>query len=125
MKYLEIKDNKGYYWNDKEMVEIDQINKDELLKLINHVEEDEFEMDAYDEKQLQNKAHQIIYQNIHSKLNDFLSDKEQFNREVDELYANAIGEYSVDLEAETDEEDVVETEVPEEEEEINPDDIPF
>lgn len=125
MKYLEIKDNKGYYWNDQERVEIDKINKDDLLKLINHAEEDEFEMDMYDEDQLQNKAHQIIYQSIHTKLSEFLADKEQFNRDVDALYADAVGEYDVDVEAETDEEDIEGSEENEEEEEINPEDLPF
>jgi len=119
MKYLEIKDKKGYYWNDHDMVEIDQINKDDLLKLINHAEEDEFEMDMFDEKNLQNKAHQIIYQSIHTKLTDFLGDREQFKRDVDVLYAEAVGEYGADIETETGEEEV------EGEEEINPDEIPF
>ena len=105
MKYLVIKDSKGYYRNDNEMVEIDKINKDDLLKLINHAEESEFEMDTYEENQLQNKAHQIIYQGIHTKLSDFLRDKEQFNRDVDALYAEAVGEYGADVEVETDEED--------------------
>jgi hypothetical protein len=125
MKYLEIKDNKGYYRKDKEMVEIDQINKDELLKLINHAEVDEFEMDAYDENQLQNKAHQIIYQSIYTKLNDFLSDKEQFNRDVDTLYAKAIGEYGADVEVEIDDENIEESEDASEEDDINPENIPF
>lgn len=125
MKYLEIKDNKGYYWNDTEMVEIDQIGKDDLLRLLDHAERDEFEMDAYDESQLQNKAHQIIYQSIHAKLNDFLTDKEQFNREVDALYAEAIGVYSADVEAESGEEDIEEAENADEENDINPEDIPF
>lgn len=126
MKYLEIKDSKGYYWDDKEMVEIDQINKDDLLKLINHAEKDEFEMDAYDENKLHNKAHQIIYQSIHTKLADFLTDKEQFKTDVEAMYAKAVGEYGADLETETDEEEVEEAgDTNEEEEDINPDDIPF
>lgn len=108
MKYLEIKDNKGYYLNDNGMVEIDRINKDDLLKLINHAEEDGFEMDVYGENQLQNKAHQIIYQSIYSKFNDFLSDKEQFKRDVDAMYAEAVGEYNADLEVEANEEDIQE-----------------
>lgn len=124
MKYLEIKDNKGHYWNGTEMVEIDQINKDALLKLIDHAEEDEFEMDAYDETQLQNKAHQIIYQSIYMKFSDFLTDKEQFKRDVDAMYAKAVGEYGADLEAETDEEDIEELKEAEGEG-INPGDIPF
>ncbi len=126
MKYLEIKDGKGYYWNDKEMVEIDQVSKDDLLKLINHAEEDGFEMDAYDENLLPNKAHQIIYQSLHAKLSDFLTDKEQFKRDVDAMYAKAVGEYGADLGAETDEEEVEETDAATDvEEDVHPNDIPF
>lgn len=126
MKYLEIKDGKAYYWNDKEMIEIDQINKDDLLKIINHAEEDEFEMDVYDENQLQNKAHRIIYQSIHAKLSDFLTDKPQFKRDVDTMYAKAVGEYGADLEAETDEEEIVEASgAVAEDEDISPNNIPF
>lgn len=125
MKYLEIKDNKGYYWNDTEMIEIDQINKDDLLKLIDCAEENEFEMDVYDENHLQNKAHQIIYQSIHSKLNDFLTDKVQFNRDVDELYAKAVGEYGADVGVENYEEDVEMSEEIESEEDLEVNNIPF
>ncbi len=125
MKYLEIKDHKGYYWDEKQMVEIDKISKDDLLKLINHAEEDGFEMDVYDDDQLQNKAHQIIYQSIHTKLSEFLANKEQFNREVDALYAEAVGKYGADVEAETGEEEIEGSEESEEEENINPEDIPF
>ena len=124
MKYLEIKDNKGYYRNDTGMVEIDQINKDDLLKLIDHAEGNDFEMDAYNENQLQNKAHQIIYQSIYSKLNDFLTDKEQFNREVDALYSKAVGFYSADVEAETDEDSIEKAEDVEEENDISSENTP-
>ncbi len=104
MKYLEIKNNKGYYFNDTQMIEIDQINKEDLLKLIIHAEEGEFEMDEYDENKLQNKSHQIIYKNLYDKLKDFRNNKEQFDREVDHLYASAIGEYGADIQVEKDDE---------------------
>jgi len=120
MKYLEIKNNKGYYFNDTEMVEIDQINKEDLLKLIIHAEENEFDMDTYDENQLQNKSHQIIYQGLYQKLKDFLDNNEQFDSEVDDLYAKAIGEYGADIQAEADFE-----EAPVIDEENNLQDIPF
>ena len=103
MKYLEIRDNKGYYLKDEVMVEIDKINKDDLLLLLDHAREDDFEMDDYVETDIQNKAHQIIYQNIHTKLGEFLTDKERFDREVDSMYSEAVGEYGADLEAESDE----------------------
>lgn len=125
MKYLEIKNSKGYYWDDKKMVEIDQINKEELLKLINHAEADEFEMDEYDENQLQNKAHQIIYQSIYTKLNDFLTDKDQFNSDVDALYAKAIVEYGADIETGVEEDIEEAVDLNENEDEITLSNIPF
>lgn len=124
MKYLKIEDNKGYYWDGESYQEIDKINKDGLLVLLNLAESDEFEMDEYKEELVANKAHQIIYENIYSKLSEFLIDKDQFTKEVDSLYAEAINKYEADTDAEefeeaetTDSEDL--------EDEFDPDDIPF
>ena len=124
MKYLKIENGKGYYWNGQEEIEIDKINKDDLLALLNYAESDDFEMDEYDENMLQNKAHQIIYENLYHKLKEFLNDKEQFKREVEELYKAAINKYSAELKDEGD----GNSDAPEGEgssEEINPEDIPF
>lgn len=125
MKYLKIDDNKGYFLRGEELVEIDKINKDDLLVLLNHAQEDEFEMDPYVADNIQNKAHQIIYQNIHAKLSAFLADKEQFDKAVDSMYQDAIGEYGADVEAEDIDEPEVESTPTTDEEEINPEDIPF
>jgi hypothetical protein len=125
MKYLKIEDNKGFYWNGKEYQEIDKINKDDLIVLLNAAEAEDFELDAYDENLLGNKAHQVIYENIHSKFEQFLSDKNQFKTEVDNLYKDAIGKYSADIQNEKldDADDVDEGE--NDEENISPEDIPF
>lgn len=104
MKYLKIENNKGYYWDGKEYQEIDKINKDGLLVLLNAAETEGFELDSYDESLLANKAHQVIYENIHSKFDQFLSDKEQFKTEVDSLYKEAVNKYSVDESNDFDEE---------------------
>jgi hypothetical protein len=124
MKYLKIEDNKGKYWNGNEYQEIDKINKDGLLVLLNAAEADDFEMDSYDESLLGNKAHQVIYENIHSKLEQFLEDKDQFKAEVDKLYKEAIGKYSADVEEE-DIDDIGNLENEENDEEIDTEDIPF
>tara|TARA_B100000508_G_C11457876_1_gene277653 strand:+ start:20 stop:403 length:384 start_codon:yes stop_codon:yes gene_type:complete len=100
MKYLEIKDKKGYFRRGDEMLEIDQINAEDIHSLINNAHEADFEIDAYNEAELPNKAQQIIYENIHTKLADFLTDKEQFAERVDNLYAEAIGKYGADVRAE-------------------------
>ena len=66
MKYLKINENKGYYLKANEAetddwIEIDKINKDDLMDLLNKAVESDFEMDEYKEENLDNKAHQIIY----------------------------------------------------------------
>lgn len=97
MNYLKIENNKGFYWNGSNYVEIDKINKDDLLYLLNSAERDDFEMEPYDEDSLGNKAHQIIYENIYSKLEQFLGEKDQFKNEVNNLYQAAIGKYEVEV----------------------------
>ncbi|MCY4576943.1 MAG: hypothetical protein OXB96_00715 [Candidatus Kaiserbacteria bacterium] len=97
MRYLKIKNDQGFYWDGKEDREIDKINKDDLLKLLNAAETDEFSMDPYDDSLIKNKAHQIIYENIHSKITQFLDEKDQFKNQVDGLYKEAIRKYSADV----------------------------
>jgi len=121
MKYLKIENNKGFYWDGNAYQEIDKINKDGLLALLNAAETDDFQLDAYDENLIGNKAHQVIYENIHSKFEQFLSDKGQFKTEVDGLYKEAIGKYSADVNSE--ELDDVENSAGEEC--VSSDDIPF
>lgn len=124
MKYLKIEDNKGFYWDGNSYQEIDKINREGLLVLLNVAETDEFELDAYDENLIANKAHQVIYENIHSKFEQFLNDKGQFKTEVDSLYKEAVGKYSADIQNEN-LDDVNDTESNDDEDSINPEDIPF
>lgn len=125
MKYLEIKDNKGLFNRDGAMVEIDQITAEDLLNIINHAHEDDFEIDEYTEASLPNKAHQLIYENIYLKLTDFLNDKDQFNQLVEKLYTDAIGKYGADISSEIEPEIDVVDDLSNDGEEINPEDIPF
>lgn len=126
MKYLKIENKNGLYWNGKEYEEIDKINKDSLLVLLNAAEADDFELDSNENNLIGNKAHQIIYENIYSKFEQFLNDKNQFKNDVDGLYKEAIGKYSADIQNENfndiDDLKMVDEEV---EEEINIEDIPF
>lgn len=122
MKYLKIEDNKGFYWDGQAYLEIDKINKNGLLVLLNAAESDNFELDPYDESLLGNKAHQVIYENIHTKFEQFLSDKAHFKTEVDNLYQEAVNKYGTeeggDFEIEPDE-------FEEKSEDINSEDLPF
>lgn len=96
MKYLKIENNKAYYQIDaktENWVELDKINKDDLMVLLNKAIESEFKMDEYREDLIGNKAHQIIYKNIHEKFKSLVSQKTRFKDESDALYKSAIEKY--------------------------------
>jgi hypothetical protein len=103
MKYLKIEDNKGYFLRTNEdsttvWMEIDKISKDDLFSLLNYATSDTFEMDAYSEDIMANKAHQIIYKNIHEKFQGLESMKSKFKDESESLYKDALEKYTNDTE---------------------------
>ena len=101
MKYLKIENNKGHFLRIKdggasEWVEIDKINKDDLLSLLNTAISSEFEMDVYTEAEMANKAHQIIYKNIYEKLSNLETMKSKFKDESESLYKEAMEKYRIE-----------------------------
>ena len=101
MKFLIIENGQAKYTVDPNVpasIRIDQLSKDDLLKLIELcMNDDTFEMDSYDEALLQNKAHQIIYKNIHQKLEDLRKQRVRFSDEKTVLFRTAINKYTADL----------------------------
>lgn len=100
MKILEIKDGKGYFQKESEMVELDQIGKDDLLILLDKAIADEFEMDEYDVEKLHNKAHQIIYKHLYQKFDELKQNKDRFKDESEQAYKDAIEKYSEAIKSE-------------------------
>ncbi len=99
MRYLKIENNKGYFLKDNSQpnvwAEIDQIEKEDLMKLLDYATKDEeFDIEPYEEETLANKAHQIIYKHIYEKFTVFLSNKDRFIDEANSLYKSAIEKYS-------------------------------
>lgn len=99
MTYLKIDNNKGYYRIETtgDWIEIDQIGKDDLLKLLNIATKQDFEMDEYKDKLLQNPAHNIIYKNIYRKFSELLGNKTRFQDSVNSMYKSAIDKYTIEL----------------------------
>lgn len=95
MKYLKIDDNKGWYTIDaKNWIDIGKINKEDLLKLLDFaINDDKFEMDEYNETNLQNQAHQIIYENIYANITSVLNNRTRFKDESELKYKDAIEKY--------------------------------
>lgn len=99
MTYLKIENNKGFYRleaTSEDWIEIDQIGKDHLLKLLKIATTSDFVMHEYEDELLQNPAHNIIYRNIHGKFSELLNNKTRFQDSVNSMYRSAIDKYSVD-----------------------------
>ena len=97
MKYLYIEKGQGFFSvsglkEDKQT--IDKIRKEDLLNLLNLLvdesAENEFEMDSYDDENLKNPAHKIIYKNIYEKFDALIKKRVQFEDEICDLYRSAI-----------------------------------
>jgi len=99
MKILKIETGKGYFLkNPDQWIEIDQIDKEDLLILLDKFISSDVEMDEFDTASLQNKAHQIIYKNLFQKLNELKENKSRFKDESEQLYKSAIEKYCTVIE---------------------------
>ena len=87
MKALKIENNQGHFLTEEGSYEtVDKIDKVILLRLVNSAIEDDFEIDEYNEENLKNQAHQIIYKSISEKLNDLHNKRNQFRDESERLF---------------------------------------
>jgi hypothetical protein len=95
MKLLKIEDNLGYYCDDKgEFATVDKITKEDLLRLVDlTLGEEEIEFDEYNDENLNNQAHQIIYKNIFDKLKSLKDRRQAFIDESERLYLKVYESY--------------------------------
>ena len=94
MKALKIENYQGHFLTEEDGYEtVDKIDKAILLRLVNLALEDDFEIDEYDEGELRNQAHQIIYKSISEKLNDLHQKRNQFRDESERLYLDEYEKY--------------------------------
>lgn len=100
MKCLIIENNKAFYKiEDKdEKRSISEINRDELLKMIQTMVDVDCELDEYDEKLIANPAERVIYKNLYLKLEDLKRKKQRFSDNKSNLYKAAIEKYTLTLE---------------------------
>lgn len=98
MKYLQIDNNKGFFklTNDENYKSIDTISKEDIFKLISVVIEsdEDIEMDDFSDELIQNKAHNIIYRNLHQKLTDLKLEKNNIIDSTNQYFEEAFQKYS-------------------------------
>lgn len=96
MKVLKIENNQGFFLTEIESYEtVEKIDKAVLLRLVNLALQDNFEIDAYNENELRNQAHQVIYKSISEKLSDLHQRRNQFRDESERLYLEEYEKYKV------------------------------
>lgn len=95
MKLLKIENNLGYYRdNQGEFAPVDKITKEDILMLVNlTLGEEEIEFDEYNDENLNNQAHQIIYKSIFEKLRGLKGRRQGFIDESERLYLQGYERY--------------------------------
>jgi len=94
MKLLKIDNMLGHYLSESgDYVPVDKITKDHLLRLVNLTLANNVEFDEYDDEQIQNQAHQIVYKNIYEKLHGLRERRQEFIDESERLYLKDYEKY--------------------------------
>jgi len=95
MKLLKIDNKHGQHYLSKsgDYVHIDKITKDHLLRLVNLTLANNAEFDEYDDEQIQNQAHQIVYKSIYEKLHGLRERRQEFIDESETLYLQDYEKY--------------------------------
>ena len=94
MKLLKIDNKLGRFLGESgNYVSIDKITKDHLLRLVNLTLSNNVEFDEYDDEQLQNQAHQIVYKSIYEKLDGLRERRQEFIDESERLYLQDYEKY--------------------------------
>ena len=96
MKYLIVKNGRAFLKDSEGTVKgIDCISKDDILFLLRQATNPDvnFEMDVLDNDNVKNEAEKIIYENIYTKFQDLLKNKDKFVDESMSLYKEAFTKY--------------------------------
>ena len=97
MKLLKIENNLGHYWGeDGAYHEIDQITKEALLWVLERILDGSGELDEYDEDELKNQAHQVVYKSIYNNLKALAARRQEFLDESERLFLEDYKRYVED-----------------------------
>ncbi len=97
MKLLKIENHLGHYRaEDGAYHEIDQITKEALLWILERVLDGSGEMDEYDEDELKNQVHQVVYKSIYSNLKALEDRRPEYIDESERLFLEDYKRYVED-----------------------------
>jgi len=101
MKRLRIDSGRGQYiLNGEEWRDVGEINRDDLLELVNLALTEDFEIDKFSPDDLKNPAHQIVYKNLAERLVELQDNRDRFRDESESQFKKAIEKYTAQIAAE-------------------------
>jgi len=91
---LKIDKNQGWFQKaDGEYEQIDKITKEDLLRIMENILENDTEIEEYDEEKIKNQAHQVVYKSIYNNLKSLKDRKKEFNDNTERLYQEQYNKY--------------------------------
>lgn len=94
MKLLKIESDLGFFKNrEGDFSPIDQITKEDILRLLDSTLSEDVEFDKYDEESIKHQAHQILYKSISEKLINTRERKQEFQDESERLFLKEYEKY--------------------------------
>ncbi|MDD4778683.1 MAG: hypothetical protein PHV53_10410 [Fermentimonas sp.] len=97
MKLLKLDSNQGFFLaEDGNYCAIDEITKEDLLRLVRCVLNDDVEFDEYDEEVIKNQAHQVVYKSIYRNLQSLKERRQEFIDEAERLYLDDYKRYTAE-----------------------------
>ena len=97
MKLLKADSNRGFFLDDSGSYrEIDEITKEDLLRLMKSILSEDDELDEYDEEVIKNQAHQAVYKSIYRNLQSLKERRQEFIDDSERLYLEDYKRYTED-----------------------------
>ena len=94
MKLLKIENDTGnFITKDGSYDTIDNITKEDLLRIVEGVLNNSGDLDPYDEEKIKNQAHQIVYKSIYNNLKALKDRRQEFVDESERLYLEDYKKY--------------------------------
>lgn len=95
MKILKIDKGKGFFCATEagKWTPIDEVNKEDLLSLVDKFVSSDVEMDEYQADTIHNQAQKIVYKSIYEKFSELAKNKDKFKDEADRMYMEQIKQY--------------------------------
>ena len=97
MKLLKIENDQGFFLGvGEEYHPIDQVKKEDLLRMVELILAEDVDMDEYDEQKVKHQAHQVVYKSIYRNFQLLKGRRQEFTDESERLYLADYEKYKED-----------------------------